>query len=91
VPPYEVGAIILDLSKEGDCGVLWEVAGYVSEEVYNWYVSDPQCKQVYLMHHHDRIEVSIRDPQVREQMLKELADRDDLFEDCSGYESSMDD
>jgi hypothetical protein len=84
VVPFEVGAIVLKLTEARDCGVLWEVADGVSDSCNDWYVSDLECKEVYRLHHHEKIVACAPDRAAREEMLQELADRDDVIEDCSG-------
>ena len=91
VAPFEFGAIVLNLTEAEDCEVLWEVANGVSDSFNDWYVSDPDCKEVYLLHHHYKVVACVLDQMAREEMLRELADWDDLIEDCSGYDSEMDD
>lgn len=87
----EVGAIILNLTEAGDCEVLWKIADAVSDSCKDWYVSDPECKEVYCLHRHDKIVASVPNQMEREAMLQELANRSDLIEDCSRYHSEMED
>jgi hypothetical protein len=82
-------AMVLDLSQRDDCKVLWEAANGDYGPL-DCYVSDPECREVYRLHHHDKVVPSIPDKSAREEMLQELAARNDLFEDCSGYGSEMD-
>jgi hypothetical protein len=89
VAPFAVGAIVLNSTDARDCAVLWEVAKSVSDSFIDWYVSDPECNEVYRLHHHDKIEASVPNPTTREKMLQELAERDDVIEDCSGYDFEM--
>jgi hypothetical protein len=90
VAPFEVGAIVFNLTEARDCGVLWEVANGVSDSCKDWYVSDPECKEVYRLHHHEKVVACVPDRAAREEMLQELADRNDGIENCSGYDSEMD-
>jgi hypothetical protein len=90
VPPT-AGALILDPSGASDCQVLWEAAEQVEQSFYNYYVSDPDGAEVYLLHHHSKVIVSIPDECERRRLLNAIADYPDLLEDCSGYESEVDD
>jgi hypothetical protein len=87
----DVGVVVLDLAIAEDCRLLWEVANLVSSSSEDWYVSDADCLEVYLMHHHDKVVVSIPDKDRRDEVLLELDDLSDLIEDCSGYGSAWDD
>jgi hypothetical protein len=90
--PVMIGAIVLNLSQAKDCAVLWEVADSISDGwVDHWYVSDLACKEVYKMHHHDKVMASVPGRSRRNKMLRELASWGDVFEDCSGYHSEIDD
>jgi hypothetical protein len=87
----DVGAVVLDLGREPDWRVLWEAANEVSQSIYDFFVGDLGCREVYRMHHHGKVEVAIPDGPARQEMLDELAGWSDLIEDCSGYDSGWDD
>jgi hypothetical protein len=87
----EVGAIVLDMANKPDCQLLWEVANNVAQSFHDFYVGDLQCAEVYQMHHHDKVVVSIPDFAARQALLREAIDRSDVLEECSGYSSPMDD
>jgi hypothetical protein len=86
-----MGALVLDLRRDGDAAVFWEAAGLVGRGHENFYVSDEAAGEVYLLHHHDKVVVSVPDEHTRGLLLEELARRSDAFEDWSGYRSGMDD
>lgn len=90
LPEADVGAVVLDLADQADCRVLWKVASYVAQACDDIYVSDLQCTEVYRMHHHDKIVVSIPDPEARQALLHELMDQYDVLENCSGYSMPTD-
>ena len=48
------GAALLDLSDLGDCQVIWEAANLVGVGSYDFFLSDPAGREVYLLHHHDK-------------------------------------
>ncbi len=85
------GAVALDLKEPEDCRILWEVANSIASSFDNWYVSDPDCLEVYLLHHHDKVVVAIPDEARRAALLDELDESADLIEDYSGYGSDWDD
>ena len=58
---------------------------------YDFFLADPAGHEVYQMHHHDKVVVSLPDGPARRELLAELAGRPDVFEDCSGYRSTADD
>jgi hypothetical protein len=86
----EVGALVLDMAERIDCRILWMVASDVAESLQDFYVGDLECREVYQMHHHDKVMVSIPDPTVRQALVQNLIDRADVIGDCSGYASPMD-
>jgi hypothetical protein len=88
--PARVGAVFLDLSDLGDCQVLWEAANLVGVWSYDFFLSDAAGREVYQLHHHDKVVVSIPDARARRQLLEELTRQTDVFEDCSGYRSEAD-
>jgi hypothetical protein len=85
-----MGAILLDLASAKDCAVLWEVANLVGVNCYDFYLSDEKGSEVYLLHHHDCIYISIPDREKREGLLVELARWPNLIKDCSGYTTAVD-
>lgn len=89
--PSTAVALILDPTEASDCRVLWEVAEQVEQSFYNYYVSDPDGAEVYQLHHHSKVILSIPDESERQRLLAELSEFPDLLEDCSGYVSEVDD
>jgi hypothetical protein len=85
------GALVLDLWRESDCSMLWGVMIRVSQSYFDFFVADLECREVYRLHHHGKVVVSIPDPSSRREMLDELDHWSDLIEDCSGYISDWDD
>jgi hypothetical protein len=81
-----IGALVLDLTRPDDAALFWEVAGLVGRSHENFYVGDEAATEVYLLHHHDKVVVSVPDQHARWLLLKELAGLSDVFEDWSGYE-----
>jgi hypothetical protein len=88
--PLFVGAVVLDLGEPQGGRVLCEVANFVGENFYDFYVSDLDGSEVYLLHHHEKVVVSIPDQHTRWLLLEDLAAWSNLFEDWSGYASPMD-
>jgi hypothetical protein len=88
--PSLLGAALLSLSDLDDCQALWEVANLVGECFYDFFLSDPACQEVYMMHHHDKLVISIPDAQNRRKLLEELTGLGGLFDDCSGYSLESD-
>jgi hypothetical protein len=86
-----VGALALDLRRDDDAAVFWEVAGLVGWSHENFYVSDEAAREVYLLHHHDKVVASVPDQHTRWLLLEELSELSDVFEDLSGYSSGTDD
>jgi hypothetical protein len=88
--PATAGAIVLSQSDVNDCRVLWEAANLVGTDVHNFYPCDLAGHEVYQMHHHDNVIVSVPDDEARWDLIDDLADRSDLFKDWSGYRSASD-
>jgi hypothetical protein len=88
--PTTTGAVVLDLERDEDCRVLWDIASWVEEGVDNVFVSVPTCVAVARLHHHNRIVLSIPDEARRRATLDALSGCESL-EDCSGYTSDWDD
>ena len=84
------GALVLDLQQAADCRLIWRVAQFVSHGFDNFYVADSALSEVYVLHHHSRILVSIPSAERRQQLLDELNNLPDVFVDCSGYTSPYD-
>jgi hypothetical protein len=87
----EIGAVVLALRQAADCRVLWDIMGGVSRSSFDFFVADPECREVHRLHHHGKVVVSIPDGSSRRALLDELDARPDLIEDCSGYVSDWDD
>ena len=81
----------LNLRRESDCRVLWEVMNRVSQSCLDFFVADLDCREVYRLHHHGKVVVSIPDGSSRQKLLDDLAVHADLIEDYSGYTSDWDD
>ena len=90
VDPSEVTAIVLSLNELPDCEVFWEIANLVGIDTYDLFVSDLFGREVYFLHHHEKIAVSIPEKRTRQELLDELETLDDVFEDWSGYEHKAD-
>jgi len=88
--PAQVTAVLLHLSAQEDCQALWEAANLVGVWSYDFFLSDAAGREVYLLHHHDKLVISIPDAQARRELLEELARQHELLEDCSGYRSEAD-
>jgi hypothetical protein len=86
-----LGAVTLDLRREPDWRVIWEVATWVSHSFSDFFVSDVECKEVYHLHHHGKVIASLPDHDSRQDLIEDLATWSDLIEDCSGYVSDWDD
>ncbi|QEL17529.1 hypothetical protein [Limnoglobus roseus] len=89
--PAATVAALLDLSDGEDCRALWDAANLVGRSSNDFFVSDLEGREVYLMHHHDKLVISIPDEQTRESLLADLEARSDVIEDWSGYRSQSDD
>jgi hypothetical protein len=87
----EIGAVVLDPSHPADCRLLDQVANDVIQDFDDFFVSDPRCLEVYLLHHHGKVVVSIPDEGSRRELLEALASLSGMIEDCSGYVSDWDD
>jgi hypothetical protein len=85
-----VPVLALDTREEHDCSLLWSAAAAVDRACYNFYVADVCCQEVYLLHHHDKIVVSIPDPEARSALVEELKAYSEVLQDYSDYDSSMD-
>jgi hypothetical protein len=89
VPPT-ANALILNPADASDCQVFWGVAEQVEAGFYNYYVSDLEGAEVYQIHHHSKITISIPDERERRRLLDDLSGYPDLLDDCSGYTSKSD-
>jgi hypothetical protein len=78
-------AILLKHEDPADAQILWSVANHVSQIGDDFFVSGPNAEEVYLLHHHDEVVISIPDFQKRCRLLDELAGCSDILIDCSGY------
>lgn len=85
------GALVLDMSQPDDCELVWLVARLVSCGFHNAYLADSSFCEVYELHHHNRIAMSIPSDGRRQQLLDDLTKLDDVFVNCSGYTSPCDD
>jgi hypothetical protein len=85
IGPPDLGAIVLERDDVSDCGVVWEAAAFVASDSENFFISDLEATEVYEIHHHDKVGVSVPDPAEREGLLEELRGWSDLFEDAAGY------
>ena len=83
--PDAAGAAVLDLSIPLDCNVVWEAADLVARMSYNMYFGDGACAEVYLVHHHDKVVISIPDKCERDNLIRELSDDKAVFVDRSDY------
>ena len=86
-----IGAVILDMTRDSDWRVLREVALRASRSFTDFFVSDLECHEVYRMHHHGKVESSIPDGALRQELLDDLGSWSELIEECSGYISDWDD
>jgi hypothetical protein len=82
--PTLAGAVVLDLGSFEDCTVLCDLSHH------NFYVSDEKATEVYLLHHHDCIFMSVPEKEKRQALLSALAKWPKLIKDCSGYTTAMD-
>jgi hypothetical protein len=89
--PSVVGAVVLNLSELSDCQVLWEVAEAVGVDCDDYFVSDLLGREVYCLHHHDKIVISIPDNGTRREVLDDLESLSGVLDDWSGFESKFDD
>lgn len=87
----EFGAVVLDLNHDPNWLAVWQAVVLVSGSFSDLFVSDAHCREVYLLHHHDKVVVSIPDDATREEMVADLKRWSDLIEDCSNYVSDWDD
>ena len=86
----ELGAFVLDLRRESDWEILWEIAALVSQDFFDYFISDLDCHEVYQLHHHGKIVASLPDDFSRRELLDDLATWSYLIEDCSCYVSECD-
>jgi hypothetical protein len=57
----------------------------------NCFMADSKLREVYYVHHHDKVVASIPHTGLRRQTLQGLRFNPDLYTDVSGYRSTMDD
>jgi hypothetical protein len=88
--PARVAAVLLSLSDLDDCHALWEAANLVGVWCYDFFLSDAAAREVYFLHHHDKVVISIPAARSRRALLEELAGHAGLLKDCSGYWSEAD-
>ncbi len=63
---------------------------FASVGMRDYYLADEAGAEVYLAHHHDKINIFIPEAAAREALLRELAEAPWLFTDVSDYDSSTD-
>jgi hypothetical protein len=85
-----VGAILFDQNEAVSCRAMWEIARDTPNNYTDIYVSDTECAEVYILHHHEKAVACVPDDALRAEMLTELTDWADFFVDCSGYASEED-
>jgi hypothetical protein len=64
---------------------------FASVALRDCYLADADAAEVYLAHHHDKVEVFLPDAGARGQLLRDLQGAGGLFTDVSGFASTMDD
>ncbi len=64
------GVITLNLADSRNWIIFWEAAKVVSTTTIDFYVSDRALTEVYLLHHHDKIVISIPDTQTRQRLVR---------------------
>src|SRR5207244_984388 len=79
------GAIILNTADSEDCRILLEAASWVGRSERDFYVSDLECQQVYLLHHHDKIVISVHESELRAHLIGSLVEQKHLFLDFTRY------
>ena len=65
--------------------MLWEMARIVSKTSVDFYVADLALTEVYVLHHHDQVVMSIPEAYARECVLRDLTSLSSLLKDCTGY------
>jgi hypothetical protein len=83
LPGASIGAIVLDPTDLSDGRVFWEIVNQAEAGFYNFFISDPQTRDVYVLHHHSKIWASVVDPAERKRLLDELFAHGDVLEDWS--------
>lgn len=84
------GPVSLDLKQGYSQAILAEVGSYVGRSHRDFYLADMDGAEVYMMHHHDKVVVSIPDAHRRDMMIAQLRRNGQLFEDCSGFACESD-
>jgi hypothetical protein len=80
-----VDAVMLDLVRQRDCRVLWQIGNLVADSHLDYYVSNADVTEVYLLHHHDKVIISIPNADLRRKVIRELNEVSDVITDCSDY------
>ena len=73
----------------GDDQFAVTLAAYFLLSSYNhfeFYLTNTDCTEVYEIHHHDEVTASIPDPDLRQQVLEDLIQNQDIYTDISGYQ-----
>lgn len=81
-----LGAIVLECSIVDHCFTLLEVANYVGVSHNDFWISDMDAKEVYLLHHHDKIVASLPDCSTRHSLLEACRSPSSGLIDVSGYQ-----
>ncbi len=83
--PEDMVAIGLDVTEPADCKVIWRIANFSARSCDEFFMADANCNEVYYLHHHEKIIVSIPDDRTRANLVGQLVSRTDLFTDYSGF------
>ncbi len=82
---------LLEVQDERFADAVTACVLFASVYMQDCYLASVDAAEVYLAHHHDKIVISIPDPVIRGQVLQEIIEAPWLFDDVSGFASSMDD
>jgi len=82
---------VLPVDDEGFADAVAACMLFASVGDRDCYLADADGNEVYLAHHHEKVEFLIRDATVRENLVRELEEASWLLADASGYASGDED
>jgi hypothetical protein len=83
--PASVGGLILDPKRLLDQNILLECCLSVATGYRDFFLSDIDCRIVYVLHHHDMVEVSAPITEVQQSIIADLDGFAPQIQNCSNY------
>lgn len=86
----DLGALVLNPNEESDCTLLWDLGNHMEITDYNYYLCPSDFREVYILHHHDILHISVPQESTRKILVSELAALPNLIRDAPNYVTAED-